>query len=900
MITSRFCYAVSGDKPNGTWKLIPDTPESRQLAIEKGCRHFSIYSFSDDPSKNNNTIRYGDLIMDFYSKIDPIQAIKDAQNFIYELCSIFKISHEELRYWLSGNKGCHIAIPYILYGGEEGDIYLPQIHSLMVRELNKKDNGLNNICNTIDLQLYSMGKGHVLRIENLIRNNGYYKVPLTAEEFFHIENTQQINEYIKSKRYITINNIKISRNESFHSFYLECMRKVNDPHTQTVKSAEYMDRHCQFIKHCKDNAEKLGYNEWFAMISNFSRLGSLGRELIHFYSQPYPKYNKEETEKKIKEANGLDNPYSCEYIKNNIYPCSMNCKLKYPYMLYLQEENKISEKFFLKNDGLYYIKYGNSLLQIKICSYIEVIALSHNPHEQEWGRIIRLTNPKGTIRTVVIAMSEIITSPDIVLRKLMDLGVQLEDYKQSKSLLLEYLCTCKPSVYGTVTKKSGWHGDVYIIKDNSLGRNMDEIYILDNSTEENLMTESGTLEEWKEHIGVMCKGQSLLQLAISFSFTGILLTPCSQEGGALHYFGPSSTGKTTALIVAGSTYGGGPKGYIRQWRATDNALESIAALHNDGFLCLDEIGQASSKVVSEVAYMLPNGQGRARANRDGNAKEIKSWNIVFMSTGELTLADSIALDSNRNTMAGQNVRILDIPCNAGKGYGVFSFIPNGLDANKFSQLLVQNAKKYYGTPARAFIQQFSESFESNSTRVKDMLKDFVDKNTSMNMSGQVKRGCQRFGLIAAAGELAIEWGILPWERGEANSAALFGYQAWIQQRGGTSDMEITNAINRLKDFIETSGCRFLPVDSNYPIQNFAGYKWHNENRAEEYYGFIPVVFRREICRTLNPNTLIDILKKHNCLGMTKNGSPMNTRSISGRSVRVIVVIPNKVLACRFS
>ena len=152
----------------------------------------------------------------------------------------------------------------------------------------------------------------------------------------------------------------------------------------------------------------------------------------------------------------------------------------------------------------------------------------------------------------------------------------------------------------------------------------------------------------------------------------------------MHYFGPSSTGKTTALIVAGSTYGGGPKGYIRQWRATDNALESIAALHNDGFLCLDEIGQASSRVVSEVAYMLPNGQGRARANRDGNAKEIKSWNIVFMSTGELPLADSIALDSNRNTMAGQNVRILDIPCNAGKGYGVFSFIPNGLDANKFS------------------------------------------------------------------------------------------------------------------------------------------------------------------------------------------------------------------------
>lgn len=91
MITSRFCYAVSGDKPNGIWKLIPDTPESRQLAIEKGCRHFSIYSFSDDPSKNNNTTRYGDLIMDFDSKIDPIQAIKDAQNLFMSCVAYLKL-----------------------------------------------------------------------------------------------------------------------------------------------------------------------------------------------------------------------------------------------------------------------------------------------------------------------------------------------------------------------------------------------------------------------------------------------------------------------------------------------------------------------------------------------------------------------------------------------------------------------------------------------------------------------------------------------------------------------------------------------------------------------------------------------------------------------------------------
>ena len=133
-----------------------------------------------------------------------------------------------------------------------------------------------------------------------------------------------------------------------------------------------------------------------------------------------------------------------------------------------------------------------------------------------------------------------------------------------------------------------------------------------------------------------------------------------------------SCGKTTALKVAGSVCGGGGKyGYIRQWRATDNALEGTAATHCDNLLCLDEIGQASSRVVSEVAYMLANGQGKARANKDGNAKAIREWRLSFMSTGELTLADKIAEDGRGQVMAGQAVRVLDIPADGGTEQGIF-------------------------------------------------------------------------------------------------------------------------------------------------------------------------------------------------------------------------------------
>ena len=73
------------------------------------------------------------------------------------------------------------------------------------------------------------------------------------------------------------------------------------------------------------------------------------------------------------------------------------------------------------------------------------------------------------------------------------------------------------------------------------------------------------------------------------------------EGGGFSFEGGSSSGKTTALQVAASVWGG--PGHVKSWRVTDNALEGVAALHNDGLLILDEVGQVNARVLSEAAYM---------------------------------------------------------------------------------------------------------------------------------------------------------------------------------------------------------------------------------------------------------------------------------------------------------
>ncbi len=203
---------------------------------------------------------------------------------------------------------------------------------------------------------------------------------------------------------------------------------------------------------------------------------------------------------------------------------------------------------------------------------------------------------------------------------------------------------------------------------------MGEHYILQHTGAiDHAYRQRGTVESWQEHVARYAIGNSRLGLALSTAFAAPLLYPTGSESGGFHFRGGSSTGKTTALHVAGSAWGGGGiRGFIRTWRATSNGLEGVAALHCDALLCLDEIGQVDGRDAGQIAYMLANGQGKTRAGRSGETRPAAEWRLLFLSSGEISLADKIAEDGRgRRIAAGQEVRIVDIAADAGAGLGIF-------------------------------------------------------------------------------------------------------------------------------------------------------------------------------------------------------------------------------------
>lgn len=173
----------------------------------------------------------------------------------------------------------------------------------------------------------------------------------------------------------------------------------------------------------------------------------------------------------------------------------------------------------------------------------------------------------------------------------------------------------------------------------------------------------GTFEGWWQMYLDEVKGNLLLELAVVFAVSSLVTAFLKAKhevefpGTIFSFMGNSSTGKSTAAALAVSIAGNPNKGrdtLFRSWNGTRNALESFLA---DSFgipSVLDELSSATFRDTSGLLYGLSEGQGRQRANRDGDVKEPRHFGTSVISTAE----HSIFKDASAND--GLRARCIEI------------------------------------------------------------------------------------------------------------------------------------------------------------------------------------------------------------------------------------------------
>jgi hypothetical protein len=143
-----------------------------------------------------------------------------------------------------------------------------------------------------------------------------------------------------------------------------------------------------------------------------------------------------------------------------------------------------------------------------------------------------------------------------------------------------------------------------------------------------------------------------------------------------------------------------------------------------------------------------------------------------------------------------------------------STIPGLMAIRRSLQTVSNRLQQRPTTAGPAFVRHLlATGVDEVRDGVSQVIAAFSEANLASDADGQVKRAAERLALIGAAGELAREWGIVPWQEGEGMEAARRILGEWITARGGTSAAEEQEAILQVRRFFEAHGeARFESLD----------------------------------------------------------------------------------------
>ncbi|MBS0194407.1 MAG: DUF927 domain-containing protein [Proteobacteria bacterium] len=528
-----------------------------------------------------------------------------------------------------------------------------------------------------------------------------------------------------------------------------------------------------------------------------------------------------------------------------------------------------------------------------VCSPLRVAAMTRDAAGGEWGRLLVFADADGHVHRWTCPQSMHAGTGDDLRAVLLREGLTIATHPSLRRLVGDYIQREHPQVRARCVNRTGWHGDAFVLPREAFGDTEAEpILFQSGSIDGAALGERGTGDDWRAEVAAPCAGNSRLVLALSAAFAGPCVGLLGAEGGGLHLRGSSSTGKTTALAVAASVYGA-PDDFTKTWRATDNGLEGVAAIHSDLLLVLDEIGQLDPKHAGQVAYMLANGQGKSRAHRDGSSRPPARWRVLFLSAGEIGLSELVTQSGGR-VRAGQEVRVIDLAADAGAGFGLFERVPEGLTAGGFADRLKAAAGRHHGHALGVFIEKLTEDVQRARDILRKLRAAIAATLAPADAAGQVRRVADRFALIGAAGELATSYGLTGWVTGEAECAVTACFRAWLAGRGTVGNAEVAAMLAQVRAFLELHGeSRFTDwgaPDSGTRTVNRAGFR--KQTDAGPLFYVEREVFRRELCAGFDPQAVAHVLAVAGALRKDKDGaSTRGERLPDGRNVRVFVIGP---------
>jgi putative DNA primase/helicase len=592
-----------------------------------------------------------------------------------------------------------------------------------------------------------------------------------------------------------------------------------------------------------------------------------------------------------------------------------------------------ADRFTLADDGVWceITPHRGKPYQERLCAPLEVLARTRDADGSNWGRLLRFNDPKGKQCRVMVPDTTLQGERSEWCSILARFGFESPLRRDLRQYLAEYIRSRPVTVFAKEVRRIGWHdGAVFVLPDGTVYGAAAEPYLLHREGSDYGFKVKGSLDDWRAGVARYCVGNSRLAFAVSCAFAGVLLDLLkSIPGGGFHYFGGNGAGKSTCLYAAASVW----TDSIMPWRATDSALEWVSAMRCDTFLPLDELKQIEPQALAQAVYMLANGQGKSRSNQGGANRPQHAWRVLFLSTGEMRLEDRIKdAPTKTRVYGGQEVRMPDIPADAGAGLGAFECLHGFGSGEAFAKAVALAKDQAHGNAGPAFAKWCVERRDDLQATIHARVTQIVKQIVPEGASNTVKRTGERFALVALAGEWATEAGITGWQDEEAIAAAQKCLGAWLATRGGLEDAEELQALRQVQRVTsENQRSRFIPwtrvTDDRSPnVANALGY-WRmigpsgkavltDSDYQKEYGGdeaseqqmqdscrefcIFPWAWREVFCQGFDAERVRQLLRDRSYLVHDRGKLTMQLRSPgSGGRKETFVVIPASILSAEF-
>lgn len=363
-------------------------------------------------------------------------------------------------------------------------------------------------------------------------------------------------------------------------------------------------------------------------------------------------------------------------------------------------------------------------------------------------------------------------------------------------------------------------------------------------------------------------------IAILIALAGSLIELVGIDGGGFHIFAESGVGKTILLCIAASVMGSASapdKGsqessYAMSWGATKNGIEAKFKFFNNGIQILDEIIKYISKQFGSDIYAITGGSTTVRMNAELEVVEKKSASFSVLSSGELSLQQMIKLNGEKMMGQGKFARLASIPMYPNDINYPEIFASAEKAANIYEETIADNSGFLFEEFIQALLN-FKTSYDELKASVNELFKTTLEElKGSLPCKGSIEtRVLKRFALMVVAGQLAHEFGLLPWPKDKIYEAVSYVYNRYY----GYSLNRFTDAeraVKSLKEKLQREQGNFIPCRSDK-----VPFKSHGYIDPTHYFVY-KEVFEKWI-GIANPSEVVKQLK---AMGLLKHEAKRNT------------------------